>query len=98
MQPMTSMYKIKDDVDLRELEKYEFIPKANHNNFLRMIEKDGEATPCFVYISTNIDPIVPTIPRCIYVGTPLSFSQMTESTAWAIEDLLEAGLVERVAV
>ena len=49
------MLKIRDGLDLKELEKYRFIYNSGINGYTRLVdEKDIIKKQCFVYIASGI--------------------------------------------
>lgn len=91
------MLKIKDNVDLKELEKYEFIKDFSGNSYTRLVDKKDEIKKqCFVYFSLIPNPMYMTVPRLLYIATPLSMTLMNKSNEYIVDDLIKADLVEKV--
>lgn len=90
------MLKIKDNIDLKELENRGF-KSDGMSGYVRVFD-DGDPIKkqCFVYVGTIINPIIMTIPRVLYILTPLSYSLMNDGNKYAVDDLILAGLVEEV--
>ena len=70
------MLKIKDNVDLKELETFGFIYNQEINGYNRLVDKnDCIKKQCFVYIASGINSInIGLIPKVIYLCTPFSIS------------------------
>ena len=94
------MLKIKDNIDLKELEKFGFEYNNMLNGYTRLVDKeDAIKKQCFVYVATGINSInFGTIPKIIYLCTPLSIGWLTEGTEWIVYDLIKADLVEEVKI
>ena len=88
--------KMKDNVDLKELEKFGFIKDFSGNGYTRIIDKGEITKQCYIYFSLIPNPIYMTVPNLLYLGTPLSISLINESNMWAVDDLIKADLVEAV--
>ena len=91
------MLKIKDNVGLKELEKYGFIKDFSGNSYTRLVDKEDKIKKqCFVYFSLIPNSLYITIPKLLYVATPLSMALINESNEYIIDDLIKADLVEKV--
>lgn len=90
------MLRIKDNVDLKELEKFGFKKGFHDGEYGRIIKKDEITSQCLVYISKTINPITATIPKFLYIATPLSITPVNKNNTWVIDDLIKADLVEKV--
>ena len=91
------MLRIKDNVDLKELEKYGFIKDFSGNSYTRLVDKEDRIKKqCFIYFSLIPNPIYMTVPKLLYIVTPLSMSLINESNEYIIDDLIKANLVEKV--
>lgn len=93
------MLKIKDNVDLKELEKYGFIYNQETNGYTRLVdEKDTIKKQCFVYIASGINSMnIGVIPKIIYLCTPICMKELKgEGFEYIIDDLIKDGLVEKV--
>lgn len=93
------MLKIKDNVDLKELEMFEFIYNQEVNGYTRLVDKnDAIKKQCFVYIASGVNSInIGFIPKVIYLCTPFGMKELEgKSFEYIIEDLIKADLVEMV--
>lgn len=93
------MLKIRDEVDLKELEKYGFVYNQEINGYTRLVDKnDVIKKQCFVYIASGINSInIGVIPKVIYLCTPIGMSELEgECFEYIINDLIKDGLVEKV--
>lgn len=93
------MRKIKDNIDLKELEKFEFVYNQEINGYTRLVDKnDAIKKQCFVYIASGINSInIGVIPKVIYLCTPIGMSELEgEGFEYIINDLIKADLVEKV--
>ena len=93
------MLKIKDNVDLKELEKFEFVYNQEINGYTRLVDKnDVIKKQCFVYIASEINSInIGAIPKVIYLCTPIGMSELkVEGFEYIINDLIKADLVDKV--
>ena len=91
------MLKIKSEVDLKELEKYGFKEDFSGNSYIRLVGKEDKIKKqCFVYFSLMPNPTYMTIPKLLYIATPLSMSLINESNEYIVDDLIKADLVEKV--
>ena len=91
------MLKVKDNVSLKELEKYGFIKHFSENSYTRLVDKeDTIKKQCFVYFSLIPNPMYMTVPKLLYIATPLSISLINDSNEYIVNDLIKDGLVEKV--
>lgn len=93
------MLKIKDNVDLKELENFGFKYYAEICAYVRLIdEKDTIKKQCFVSVVSKINSTnIGLIPKVIYLHTPFSISTFEDkSFEYIIDDLIQADLVEKV--
>lgn len=93
------MLKIKDNIDLKELEKFEFVYNQEINGYTRLVDKnDAIKKQCFVYIASGINSInIGVILKVIYLCTPIGMSKLEgEGFEYIINDLIKADLVEKV--
>ena len=91
------MLKIKDNVDLKELEKYGFEKDFSGNGYTRLVDKEDKIKKqCFVYFSLIPNPIYMTVPKILYIATPLSMSLINKVNEYIVDDLIKADLVEKV--
>ena len=88
-------YKIKQDIDLKELKKFGFKKRLGHTGYMRIIDKDEITKQCFVYVSEILNPSIEVLPRFIYICTPLSLSLVHNGNNWIIKDLIDAGLIDK---
>lgn len=90
------MLKIKDGIDLKELEKFGFI--KNGFNYTRLVdENDPIKKQCLVIIPTISNLTNGLFARHIHIMTPLSITQIFDGCEYIVEDLIQAGLVEKVS-
>ena len=93
------MLKIKNNVDLKELEKYGFEYNVEICSYNRLVdEKDSIKKQCFVSVVSKINSVnIGLIPKVIYLCTPFSISILEgESFEYIIADLIKSDLVEKV--
>lgn len=93
------MLKIKDDVDLKKLEKFGFEYNVETCAYSRLVdETDSIKKQCFVSVVNKINSInIGLIPKVIYLCTPFSISILEgASLEYIIADLIKDGLVEKV--
>lgn len=93
------MLKIKDNVDLKELEKFGFEYNPDTYSYFRILDKnDSVLCQCFISIITKITTInLGFLPKSFYLCTPLSATLIDEENfSDDIKDLIQAGLVEKV--
>ena len=93
------MLKIKDNVDLKELEKFGFRYNEETCAYTRLVDKNNIIKKqCFVSVVSKINSInIGLIPKVIYLCTPFSISTFEENSfEYIIDDLIKSGLVEKV--
>ena len=93
------MLKIRDNVDLKELENFGFKYYAEIGAYIRLVdEKDTIKKQCFVSVVSKINSMnIGLIPKVIYLHTPFSVSTFEDTSfEYIIADIIQAGLVEKV--
>lgn len=93
------MLKIKDNVGLKELEKYGFIYNSGINGYTRLVDKkDIIKKQCFVYIASGINSLnIGVISKIIYLCTPIGMKELEKGFEYIIDDLIKADLVVKVS-
>lgn len=91
------MYKVKDDIDLKELEKFGFKKDYSGNGYTRILdENDNLKRLCFVYFCSIPNPIYPTIPKILHICTPMSIDVIDDNLEYLVKDLIDNNIIEKV--
>ena len=92
------MYKVKDDIDLKELENFGFKKDYSGNGYTRLLdENDNLKKLCFVYCSSVCNLLYSTIPKILYICTPMSIEVINDNLEYLIKDLIDNNIIEKVS-
>ena len=90
------MFKIKDNVELSNLEKAGFKKDYTGNAYVKIIDNNKQGSKCFIYWCLIPNPTYATIPRVLYICNPFGIHALKKEEIFLIEDLQIINYIEEI--